>query len=43
MIAAQHHRQRARIQHGAHAEFDIGMAGLGIGMHDVGVADIDDA
>ena len=42
MVAAQHHRQRAGFQDLAHAELDIGMALHRVGMHDVGIADIDD-
>ena len=42
MIAADHDRQCARVEDRAHAGLDIGVAFLGIGMHDVGIADIDD-
>ena len=42
MVAPQHHRQGACVQNGAHAGLDIGMALFGIGVNDIGVADIDD-
>ena len=43
MIAPQDHRQRTGCEYFAHPVFDIVMALLGIGMDDVGVADIDHA
>jgi hypothetical protein len=43
MVAAQDDRERPRVQNGADAGFDVGVAFLGVGMDDVGVADVDDA
>ena len=40
MIAAKNNRHRAGIQDGANAGLDIGVALDGIGMDDVGIADI---
>ena len=43
MIAAQHHRQGTRREDLAHAEFDIGVACVRVGVNDIGIAHIDDA
>ena len=43
MIAADGDGQGASLQNGAHPGFDIGVAGFGIGMHDIGIADVHDA
>ena len=40
MVAADGDGQRARLEDGADALFDVGVAGFGIGMDDVGIADI---
>ena len=42
MVAPDHHRKGARLQDRAHARLDVGVAPFGVGMDDVGVADIDD-
>ena len=42
MIAADDHGQGGCVQCCAHACLDIGMAGFGVGVDDVGVAHVDD-
>jgi hypothetical protein len=42
VVAAQHDRDRACFKDFADAGGDIGVAGLGIGMDNVGIANIDD-
>ena len=42
MVAADHHRERAGVEDGADAGGDVGVASHGVGMDDVGVADVDD-
>ena len=42
MVAADHHRHRAGGEDGAHPGLDIRVALHRVGMHDVGIADIDD-
>ena len=43
MVAAEDHRDRAGGEDRAHAGLDVGVAGFGVGVDDVGVADVDDA
>ena len=40
MITADGDGQGTCVQNGAHPGFDIGVAGFGIGMHDIGIADV---
>ena len=42
MVAAQHHRHGSRSQDGADPGLDIRVAGLGVGVDDVGIADVHD-
>ncbi len=42
VIAAEDDRQRPSRENLAYAEFDVGMAGEGISMDHVGIADVDD-
>ena len=42
MVAAEHQRQRPALQDLAHRRLGVAVAGGGVGVHDVGVADIDD-
>ena len=43
MVAAEHQRQRATLEDLAHRRFGVAVAGGGIGVHDVRIADVDDA
>ena len=43
MVAAQHHGDGPGGENFAHAQFDIGVALFGVGMNNIGVADIGDA
>ena len=43
VVAAQHHRHGALLEHLAHRQLDVGVAADHVGVDDVGVAGIDDA
>jgi hypothetical protein len=42
VVAADHHRERARIEDGSHADGNVRMASHGVGVDDVGIADVND-
>ena len=42
VVAADHHRERAGVEDGSDAGRDVRVASRGVGMDDVGVADVDD-
>ena len=42
MISADHHRQCPSLQDRAHARFDVGVAAFGVGVDDIGVANVHD-